>query len=121
MGEGNIPVAEPGRELSDVNFEFNSADLQEEVKEGLRNNSQWLLDNPDTDVVVEGHCDERGTAEYNMALGMRRAQSVYDYMRSLGVDESQMSRVSYGEELPLDPGSSELAWSKNRRAHFSLK
>ncbi len=121
MGEGNIPIAEPGQELSDINFEFDSASLAPSEKEALRANSQWLLDNPDEKVVIEGHCDERGTAEYNMALGMRRSQSVFDFLRSLGVNESQMSRVSYGEELPLDPGHSDEAWAKNRRAHFSLK
>lgn len=121
MGEGNIPIAEPGQELSDINFEFDSSALASGQKESLRGNSQWLLDNPDEKVVIEGHCDERGTAEYNMALGMRRAQSVYDFLRNLGVSESQMSRVSYGEELPLDPAHSDAAWAKNRRAHFSLK
>lgn len=121
MGEGNIPIAEPGAELGDIYFEFDSSSLQTSAKNQLRGNAQWLLDNPDERVVIEGHCDERGTAEYNMALGMRRAQSVFDYMRSLGVDDAQMSQVSYGEELPLDPASNESAWAKNRRAHFSLK
>ena len=121
MGEGNIPIAEPGKELKDINFEFDSSDLSGGSQSALRQNGQWLLDNPDQPVVIEGHCDERGTAEYNMALGMRRSQAVFEFLRSLGVSESQMSKVSYGEELPLDPGHNEGAWSKNRRAHFSLK
>ncbi|MCB0323850.1 MAG: peptidoglycan-associated lipoprotein Pal [Bdellovibrionales bacterium] len=121
MGEGNIPLAEPGSELADVNFAYDSAALSSSAKNTLRENAQWLLDNPSTNVVVEGHCDERGTAEYNMALGLRRSQSVSDYLRSLGVSGSQLDQVSYGEELPLDPASNESAWSKNRRAHFSAK
>ena len=121
MGDGNIPLAEPGSELSDVHFQYDSSNLPAQAKQELRDNAQWMLDNPDTDVVVEGHADERGTAEYNMALGMRRAESVYEFLRSLGVESSQMSRVSYGEELPLDPGHGPSAWAQNRRAHFSIK
>lgn len=121
LGEGNIPIAEPGEELQDINFEFDSSELSASAKGKLRENAQWLLDNPSETVVIEGHCDERGTSEYNMALGMRRAQSVSDFLRSLGVDEAQMTEVSYGEELPLNPASNEAAWAENRRAHFSLK
>ncbi|MCL4141797.1 UNVERIFIED_CONTAM: hypothetical protein GTU68_002076 [Idotea baltica] len=121
LGEGNIPIAEPGKELKDINFDFDSSELSSITQSELRENSQWLIDNPDENVVIEGHCDERGTAEYNMALGLRRTQSVFEFLRSLGVDETQMSKVSYGEELPLDPSSGESAWAKNRRAHFSLK
>ncbi len=121
MGDGNIPIAEPGSELADVNFGYDSASLSAASQATLQDNAQWLNDNPDVDVVVEGHCDERGTAEYNMALGLRRSQSVSDYLRSLGVASGQLDQVSYGEELPLDPTSSESAWAKNRRAHFSAK
>lgn len=121
VGEGNIPVAQPGGELSDVNFAFDSEVLDETAKAELQKNSTWLLDNPGEKVVVEGHCDERGTAEYNLALGDRRAQSVIEYLRNLGVAKEQLDSVSYGEELPLDPASNESAWAKNRRAHFSIK
>ena len=121
MGEGNIPLAEAGSELADVHFAFDSATLSESEKATLQQNGQWLMDNPGQKVVVEGHCDERGTAEYNLALGERRAQSVFDYLRSLGVKSSQVSTVSYGEEVPLDTGHGEAAWAKNRRAHFARK
>jgi peptidoglycan-associated lipoprotein len=121
LGEGNIPIAEAGSELKDVNFDYDSATLSAAARSDLKDNSQWLLDNPEQKVVVEGHCDERGTAEYNLALGLRRAQSVKDFLRSSGVRSSQMTTQSYGEELPLDPSSNEAAWAKNRRAHFSLK
>ena len=120
-GEGNIPVAEAGSELKDVNFDYDSASLEMTAKDVLRANSQYLLDNPGKSVTVEGHCDERGTNEYNMALGMRRAETVVEYLRSLGVEESRMGRVSYGEEIPLNPGHDESAWSQNRRAHFAMK
>ncbi len=69
-------------------------------------------------VVIEGHCDERGTAEYNMALGQRRAQETKKYLVNLGIKESRIKTISYGEERPLDPGHNEDAWAKNRRAHF---
>lgn len=121
VGEGNIPIAEPGQELSDVRFEFDSSTLSPAARETLRRNSRWLLDNPDRTVRIEGHCDERGTAEYNMALGLRRAESVQNFIRSLGVKDSKLETISYGEELPLDPSSNESAWMKNRRAHFAIK
>ncbi len=121
MGEGNIPVAGPGSELKDVNFSFDSSSLDSRAQSVLRANSQWLLDNPGRKAVVEGHCDERGTNEYNLALGERRARAAYDFLRSLGVKSDNLSTISYGEELALDPGHSESAWDKNRRAHFSMK
>ena len=80
-----------------------------------------MFDNPGRNVVVEGHSDERGTSEYNMALGMRRAQSVSDYLRTLGVPRTQLEAASFGEEIPLDPQSNESAWSVNRRAHFAIE
>ena len=122
VGEGgNIPVASVGDILKDVNYAFDSSALTETAKGILNENASWLKTNADKQVVVEGHCDERGTAEYNMALGERRARAAYDYLRSLGVKETQMSTISYGKELPLDPAHNETAWAKNRRAHFSMK
>ena len=79
-----------------------------------------MLQNEGIKVEVEGHCDERGTNEYNMALGERRATAAADYLRSLGVSGDRMRTVSYGEELPLDPRHNEEAWAKNRRVHFSV-
>lgn len=120
-GDGNIPIAREGSELGDVHFAFDSAALTEQGKAELKENATWLADNPGQQVVVEGHCDERGTAEYNLALGERRARSVYDFLRGLGVKSERMSTISYGEELPLDPGHGEEAWQKNRRAHFAMR
>ena len=121
MGEGNIPVASPGSELKDARFAFDSSALDSSAQSALKENARWLNDNPSRKVVVEGHCDERGTSEYNLALGERRSRAAYDYLRSLGVSKDRMSTISYGEELPLDPGHDEGAWAQNRRAHFSLK
>lgn len=119
--QANVPVAREGVELADINFAFDKYDLSEAAKSILNTNAQWLKENADARVQIEGHCDERGTNEYNMVLGANRARAAYDYLRSLGISESRMSTVSYGEELPLDPGHNEAAWAKNRRAHFNVQ
>ena len=121
IGDGNIPGAEAGSELRDVNFAYDSSALSPDGKGVLSANATWLQDHPSQKVTVEGHCDERGTVEYNLALGERRAQSVFDYLRGLGVKKEQLATQTYGEELPLDPRHVEDAWAKNRRAHFSMK
>lgn len=120
-GSGNIPLAEAGKELKDVMFDFDSAALSSSSQATLRENARWLNNNAGRNVMIEGHCDERGTTEYNMALGLRRAEATKEYLRTLGVAGKQLSTVSYGEELPLDPGHTESAWSKNRRAHFAVQ
>ena len=121
MGDSNIPIAEPGSELRDVFFDYDSSALSFATQSALRENARWLIDNPNVAVIVEGHCDERGTAEYNMALGQRRGQTVADFLRTIGVQGSRMSVTSYGKEVPLDPGHNDRAWAKNRRVHFSAK
>jgi peptidoglycan-associated lipoprotein len=103
-----------------VNFAFDSAELDDLAKEILVNNAKWLKDHPELKVQIEGHCDERGTEEYNLALGERRAKAVRDYLVSLGISPSRISIISYGESMPLDPGHNESAWAKNRRAHFAI-
>lgn len=121
VGAGdNIDFAKDGGPLKDINFAFDSYKLDSKAKDILKANSEWLKANPGTKVQVEGHCDERGTNEYNMALGANRARAGHDYLKGLGVEASRMSTVSYGEELPLDPGHNEAAWAKNRRDHFSV-
>ena len=121
IGSDNIPTGSEGSVLSDVHFAFDSYELSQGVRGTLQNHANWLMDNGESNVQIEGHCDERGTTQYNLALGQKRAQSVYEYLKSLGVPASRMSTVSYGEELPLDPGHTEAAWSKNRRAHFNVR
>ena len=120
-GDGNIPLAGAGSELDMIHFSYDSSSLSSEAQGILRNDAKWLLDKPSASVQVEGHCDERGTNEYNLALGERRARAAYDYLRTLGVKKDQMSTISYGEELPLDPGHDEDAFAKNRRAQFRVK
>lgn len=108
-------------ENEDVLFEFDSASLSIEAQEILRKKAEWLRDNPGARVIIEGHCDERGTNEYNLALGDRRAYSSKAFIADLGVDDARLTTISYGEERPIDTRSSEDAWAKNRRAHFVIK
>ncbi len=104
--------------FEDVNFDYDQFNLKPQAREILRKHADWLLEYPNFSVVIEGHCDERGTNEYNLALGERRATSAMEYLVNLGVDKKRLTTISYGEELPLDPGHNEEAWAKNRRAHF---
>jgi peptidoglycan-associated lipoprotein len=120
-GGDNLPDVTAGSELKDVHFSFDSYALDASSKSLLQQNANWLNAHPEVKVQVEGHCDERGTNEYNMVLGANRARAAADYVRSLGVDAARISTVSYGEELPLDPRHTEAAWAKNRRAHFSVQ
>ena len=106
--------------LVNVYFAFDDFSLNEEAKTSLAQNAAWLINNPESEVIIEGHCDERGTEEYNLALGERRATSVKRYLIRLGVPEKQLSTISFGEERPADPASNEEAWAKNRRAEFVL-
>jgi peptidoglycan-associated lipoprotein len=105
-------------ELADIHFDFDKFNLVDEARGILKKHAEWLNKNNDVAVVVEGHCDERGTSEYNLALGERRASAAAKYLIDMGVDSKRIKTVSYGEEKPLDPGHNEEAWAKNRRAHF---
>lgn len=104
----------------DVLFAYNSFTLTEESKQLLEKKVQWMEQNPTVTVQLEGHCDERGTVAYNLALGERRANSVRQYMSVLGISPSRMTTISYGEEFPIDPRHNEEAWARNRRAHFAI-
>ncbi len=104
--------------LKDVFFDFDKAVLREDAKKTLNENIQWLKANPAVRIVIEGHCDERGTNEYNLALGERRAKAVRDYLVAGGIDAKRISTISYGEERPFVLGHDESAWKFNRRAHF---
>ena len=106
-------------ELADIYFDFDKFSLKDEARTILKQHAEWLNKNKDVMITVEGHCDERGTAEYNLALGERRANAAAKFLIDLGVDEKRIKTISYGEEMPLDPGHSEAAWAKNRRAHFA--
>jgi peptidoglycan-associated lipoprotein len=105
----------------DVYFEYDSAVLTTEAQVLLKTKARWMKDNTSARVLIEGHCDERGSTEYNLALGNRRAESARTFLVTLGVSPSRVSTVSYGEERPVDSGKTESAYAKNRRAHFELK
>ena len=101
-------------------FEYDSADINATAKAALDDNAAVLRKNPSWAVTIEGHTDERGTAEYNLALGERRAVAARTYLVSLGIAADRLRTVSYGKEFPFDPGHDESAYSKNRRAHFVI-
>jgi len=107
--------------LGDVFFDFDSSNLSPEAQEQLKQNAAWLSSNANKGALIEGHCDSRGTSEYNMALGERRSGSAKDYLVKLGVGSSRLETVSFGEERPFESGQNEEAWAKNRRAHFVVK
>jgi len=107
-------------ELGDIHFEFDKSRLTPTAREILTKNAAWFKEHPGAEVLVGGHCDERGTAEYNLALGDRRAKSSRRYLVLLGCDPAQIFTIGYGEERPVDPGHTEEAWAKNRRAHFRV-
>lgn len=106
--------------LQDIHFAFDRYDLSAKSREILVKNAEFIFKFPEAKIQIEGHCDERGTNEYNLALGERRAMSTKKYLLSLGVPVNRISTISYGEELPIDPRHNEGAWAKNRRAHFVI-
>lgn len=106
--------------LSDAFFDFDKYDLREDARSVLAADAQWLKKHPSVQVLIEGHCDERGTAAYNLVLGDRRANTAKEYLVSLGVDASRLRTVSYGKERPFCTESNEDCWQKNRRAHLVI-
>ena len=104
--------------LKTVNFEFDKSSLSASSKKVIQGNVEWMKNNAKTKVQIEGHCDSRGSIEYNVALGERRANAVKDYMISLGIPAARLATISYGEEKPVVSGENEEAWAKNRRANF---
>jgi len=104
----------------DIYFDFDKSILSPSAQDNLLRKAEWLRENYDATVTIEGHCDERGTNEYNLALGDRRAESAKDFLSDLGIDPSRLSTISYGEERPVDPRRNEEAWAKNRRSHFNV-
>jgi peptidoglycan-associated lipoprotein len=107
--------------LKDVYFEFDKYDIRPEAAKILDANATWLKANPGNLVLIEGHCDERGTAEYNLALGERRAKSTMNYLVGQGVAASRVTVISYGKERPVCTEKTEACWAKNRRAHHLVK
>ena len=119
VGE-DTPAQQLERKLRPVFFAFDKYDLSSEARATLTENAATLRGTPGFDVVVEGHCDERGTNEYNLALGDKRARAARDFLISSGIPASRFTIVSYGEERPFSFGHEESAWSQNRRAHFRV-
>jgi len=105
----------------DIYFDFDSSALGDMAKNVLSRKAEWLRMNTDASVIIEGHCDDRGTSAYNIALGDRRAESAKAFLLDLGIDANQLSSISYGEERPVDTGMNEESWAKNRRAHFVVE
>src|SRR6266511_5865418 len=106
--------------IKDAYFGYDEAALSADAQSALTDSANWLKSHPQYNLLVEGHCDERGTEQYNLALGDRRANQVKQFLMTLGVDGGRIRTVSYGEERPFDPGHDESAWAKNRRAHLVL-
>ncbi|HUJ14601.1 MAG TPA: peptidoglycan-associated lipoprotein Pal [Thermoanaerobaculia bacterium] len=106
--------------LQDAFFAFDDSTLSASAQSALQASATWLKQNAQYNLLIEGHCDERGTEQYNLALGDRRANTAKDYLVALGVDASRIRTVSYGEERPFDPGHTEEAWAQNRRDHLVI-
>lgn len=125
---GSLDLARQGRygadpdsgPLHDIHFGYDSFELDESARATLQQNAEWLKDHPDARVEIEGHCDDRGTVEYNLALGAKRAAAAKNYLVALGIGRDRLTTISYGEELPLCQEESESCWSRNRRAHFVI-
>ncbi|MGD9763380.1 MAG: peptidoglycan-associated lipoprotein Pal [Candidatus Binatia bacterium] len=124
---GSLALAQQGKlgegegaegPLRDIHFDYDSFELDDTARQTLQSNADWLKDNPESRVEIEGHCDDRGTVEYNLALGAKRAAAAKDYLVAMGVGRERMTTISYGEELPLCHEETESCWSRNRRAHF---
>jgi peptidoglycan-associated lipoprotein len=122
FGSGNIPTA-ASREsgpFSDVHFAYDSSVVDTRYHKMLQDSAQQLVKDPTLKAEIEGHCDKRGTHEYNLALGQERAKAVFKILQQYGVSKNQMSTISYGAEIPLDPAENEAAYAKNRRVHFAI-
>lgn len=107
-------------ESVNIYFDFDKSELKPDAQIALKNKAAWLEKNPGFSVRIEGHCDERGTNEYNLALGERRANAAANFLKSLGISGDRIRTISYGEERPADPRHNETAWARNRRDEFKL-
>ena len=116
----SVPPTSRSSALKDIQFDFDRYSLRPDARETLKGNAAWLNANPSARAEIEGHADERGTNEYNLALGARRAQATKEYLTTLGVSSDRLSTISYGEELPVCKEKTEGCWNKNRRVHFVI-
>jgi peptidoglycan-associated lipoprotein len=116
--KGTLGAENASGPLMDIHFDYNEFTIRPEDSQILRSNAAWLTKNPGSRVQVEGHCDERGSEEYNIALGAKRAQATKDYLSTMGVSADRVSTISYGKELPVCTDHTESCWARNRRARF---
>lgn len=119
FADGSIPFAEGEGPFRKVHFAYNSSAVDDVGRQNIEYNVEILNSNPSVKIILEGHCDERGTAEYNLALGSDRAMSVSKILQSYGISSDRIRTISYGEEVPLVQGSDEYSWGQNRRVHFA--
>ena len=120
LQEGKPAITPASSPLKDIYFDYDRYDLSADARTVLRSNADWLKSNPNARVEIEGHCDDRGTNEYNLALGAKRAQSAREYLSTLGVAAARLSTISYGEEIPVCKEEGEGCWKQNRRARFVI-
>jgi peptidoglycan-associated lipoprotein len=120
MQEGKDAITPASSPLKDVLYDFDRYDLSADARTTLRANADWLRSNPSARVEIEGHCDERGTNEYNLALGAKRAQAAREFLTTLGIAGDRLSTISYGEEIPVCREHEESCWKQNRRARFVI-
>jgi len=118
LRQGEKPVSSASSPLKEIYFDYDRYDVRADAREVLKANSGWLKSNPQVRAQIEGHADERGTNEYNLALGAKRAQAAKDYLVTLGIVESRLTTISYGEEVPVCKEQTEGCWQKNRRGRF---
>jgi len=119
--EKQVPISQAGElraSLQKIYFDFDSATLSKEARETLAKNAEFLKKDPEVKVRIEGHCDERGSDDYNLALGEKRARAAKQYLASMGIPADRLSVISYGKEKPADPGHDQVAWAHNRRDEF---
>lgn len=113
-------IEEIQKELQMIHFDFDKYNIRPDAKTGLEQNAKVLNDNPDVKVQIAGYCDERGSVEYNLALGEKRAQSAKEYLETLGIAPGRLTTISYGKSDPIDPAHNEKAWAQNRRDEFHV-
>jgi len=116
-----VREAPPMANLSDIHFDFDKYNIRDDMRSMIDGNGRWMKDNSGAHVTIEGHCDERGTNEYNLALGERRAQAAKRYLTALGIEASRISTISYGEERPICTAKDEACYAQNRRDHFATR
>jgi peptidoglycan-associated lipoprotein len=120
-GRPGMQAAAEGAPLKDIFFDFDKSEIRDDAKGNLSEDAGWLRSNSKAQITIEGHCDERGTAEYNLGLGERRAKAAKDYLVAAGIDAKRIKMISYGKERPFVLGHDESAWKWNRRAHFVVR